>query len=58
MLLRQDVLGRKLVNVESEPPSLVTAHEIELACIEGWWRVVGVDPSRARRAAPRAAAGR
>ncbi len=47
VLLRQDVLGRKLVNVESEPPSLVTANEIELACIDGWWRVVGVDPSRA-----------
>jgi CBS domain-containing protein len=45
VLLRQDVLARKLVNVESDPPSLVTAHEIELACIEGWWRVVGVDPS-------------
>jgi CBS domain-containing protein len=47
VLLRQDVLGRKLVNVESEPPSLVTANEIELSCIDGWWRVVGVDPSRA-----------
>ena len=29
VLLGQDVLGRKLVNVEAEPPSLVTAHEIE-----------------------------
>ena len=46
VLLRQDVLGRKLVNVESEPPSLVTANEIILSCIDGWWRVVGVDPSR------------
>jgi CBS domain-containing protein len=56
VLLRQDVLGRKLVNVESDPPSLVTAHEIELACIDGWWRVVGVDPSlgaQIRRALPR-----
>jgi CBS domain-containing protein len=56
VLLRQDVLGRKLVNVEADPPSLVTAHEIELACIEGWWRVVGVDPSvsaQLRRALPR-----
>lgn len=56
VLLRQDVLARKLVNVESDPPSLVTAHEIELACIEGWWRVVGVDPSaraQLRRALPR-----
>jgi CBS domain-containing protein len=56
VLLRQDVLSRKLVDVEAEPPSLVTAHEIELACIDGWWRVVGVDPSvraQLRRALPR-----
>ena len=56
VLLRQDVLGRKLVNVEADPPSLVTAHEIELACIESWWRVVGVDSSaraQLRRALPR-----
>lgn len=56
VLLRQDVLGRKLVDVESEPPRLVTAHEIELACIDGWWRVVGLDASLAaqvRRALPR-----
>jgi CBS domain-containing protein len=57
VLLRQDVLGRKLVNVEADPPRLVTAHEIELACIDGWWRVVGVDPSvraQLRRALPKA----
>lgn len=56
VLLRQDVLGRKLVDVESEPPRLVTAHEIELACIDGWWRVVGLDASFAaqlRRVLPR-----
>jgi CBS domain-containing protein len=56
VLLAGDVLGRKLVNVEADPPRLVTAQEIELACIEGWWRVVGVDPStraRLRRALPR-----
>jgi CBS domain-containing protein len=56
VLLSQDVLGRKLVNVEADPPSLVTAHEIELACIEGWWRVVGVDHSsraQLRRLLPR-----
>src|SRR5262249_29815368 len=56
VLLGQDVLGRKLVNVEADPPRLVAAHEIELACIEGWWRVVGVDPStraRLRRLLPR-----
>jgi CBS domain-containing protein len=56
VLLGADVLGRKLVYVEADPPRLVTAHEIELACIEGWWRVVGVDHSpraRLRRLLPR-----
>jgi CBS domain-containing protein len=56
VLLGQDVLGRKLVNVEADPPRLVTAYEIELACIEGWWRVVGVDHStraQLRRLLPR-----
>src|SRR6202167_1836181 len=56
VLLGQDVLGRKLVNVEADPPRLVTAHEIELSCIEGWWRVVGVDHStraQLRRMLPR-----
>ncbi|HEV2997520.1 MAG TPA: CBS domain-containing protein [Solirubrobacteraceae bacterium] len=60
VLLSQDVLGRKLVYVEAEPPMLVSSHEIELACIEGWWRVVGVDASRAariRRRLPRALKG-
>jgi CBS domain-containing protein len=56
VLLGADVLGRKLVYVEAEPPILVTAQEIELACIEGWWRLVGVDHSpraRLRRLLPR-----
>jgi CBS domain-containing protein len=56
VLLRQDLLDRKLVNIEADPPRLVTAHEIELACIDGWWRVVGVDPStpaQLRRLLPR-----
>lgn len=56
VLLGGDVLGRKLVDVEAEPPRLVSAQEIELACIDGWWRVVGVDPSpraRLRRLLPR-----
>ncbi len=56
VLLGGDVLARKLVDVEADPPRLVTAHEIELACIDGWWRVVGVDPSpraQLRRALPR-----
>jgi len=55
VLLGGDVLGRKLVDVEAEPPRLVTARELELACIEGWWRVVGADPragGRLRRALP------
>jgi CBS domain-containing protein len=56
VLLGQDVLGRTLVDVEADPPVLVTAREIELACIEGWWRVVGVDNAsraRLRRRLPR-----
>ncbi|MHB1538524.1 MAG: magnesium transporter MgtE N-terminal domain-containing protein [Solirubrobacteraceae bacterium] len=56
VLLRHDVLARKLVDVEADPPSLVTAHEIELACVDSWWRVVGVDPSvsaQLRRLLPR-----
>ncbi|HEY5260802.1 MAG TPA: CBS domain-containing protein [Solirubrobacteraceae bacterium] len=56
VLLGQDVLGRTLVDVEADPPVLVTAHEIELACVESWWRVVGVDNTtraRARRRLPR-----
>src|ERR1700677_3191631 len=56
VLLAGDVLGRKLVDVEADPPRLVTAHEIELSCIESWWRVVGVDSSQRaqlRRTLPR-----
>src|ERR1700679_1005318 len=56
VLLGRDGLGRALVEVEADPPVLVTAHEIELACIEGWWRVVGVDNTaraRVRRRLPR-----
>jgi CBS domain-containing protein len=56
VLLGADVLGRKLVDVEADPPRLVAAREIELACIESWWRVVGVDHStraQLRRALPR-----
>ena len=60
VLLGADVLGRKLVYVEADPPRLVTANEIELACIEGWWRVVGVDHSlraQLRRLLPRRVRG-
>jgi len=56
VLLGGDVLGRKLVDVESDPPRLVTANEIELACIEDWWRVVGLDHTaraQLRRKLPR-----
>ena len=56
VLLGADVLGRKLVDVEADPPRLITAHEIELACIDGWWRVVGVDHNaraQLRRRLPR-----
>jgi CBS domain-containing protein len=59
LLLRQDVLGRQLVDVESA--QLVTAQEIELMCVEGWWRVVAVDTSfraRLRRALPALLAAR
>ncbi|MHB8492797.1 MAG: magnesium transporter MgtE N-terminal domain-containing protein, partial [Solirubrobacteraceae bacterium] len=42
VLLAEDLLGRKLVNVAAEPPLLVIAREIELSCIDGWWRLVGV----------------
>jgi CBS domain-containing protein len=53
VLLREDVLGHKLIHVEGA--RLVTAHEIELASIEGWWRVVAINPSgrvRVRRRLP------
>jgi CBS domain-containing protein len=56
VLLGQDVLGRALVDVEADPPMLVSAHEIGLACIDGWWRVIGVDHTaraRLRRRLPR-----
>ncbi|GAC1526634.1 MAG: CBS domain-containing protein [Thermoleophilaceae bacterium] len=41
VLLRHDLLGRKLVHVAAA--QLATAHDIELMCVEGWWRVVGID---------------
>ncbi|MGI8920709.1 MAG: magnesium transporter MgtE N-terminal domain-containing protein [Solirubrobacteraceae bacterium] len=47
VLLREDILGRKLIHVEAA--RLVPANDIALASIDGWWRVVGIDPSpRAR----------
>jgi CBS domain-containing protein len=44
VLLRSDVLARKLIDVANG--RLVNANDIELGCVDGWWRVVGVDPSR------------
>jgi CBS domain-containing protein len=41
VLLKQDVLDHQLINVDGA--RLVRANEIELARVEGWWRVVGVD---------------
>jgi CBS domain-containing protein len=41
VLLGHDVLDHQLINVEGA--RLVRANEIELARLEGWWRVVGVD---------------
>jgi CBS domain-containing protein/sporulation protein YlmC with PRC-barrel domain len=43
VLLRGDVLDRSLINVETA--RLVTAHEVELVCEDGRWRVAGVDAS-------------
>ena len=41
VLLRKDVLDRQLINVDGA--RLVRSNEIELARIEGWYRVIGVD---------------
>jgi len=49
VLLGDDILGRKLIFVEGA--RLVTAHQIELACVDGWWRVVAINPSRRARLA-------
>jgi hypothetical protein len=47
VLLREDVLDRSLINVDTA--RLVTAREVELVCEGGTWRVAGIDPSfRAR----------
>jgi len=41
VLLRKDVLDRQLINIHGA--RLVRANEIEIARLEGWYRVVGVD---------------
>ena len=54
LLLKQDLLDRQLINVDGA--RLVRANEIEIARVEGWWRVVGVDvgaQSLLRRLLPR-----
>jgi CBS domain-containing protein len=59
VLLRKDVLDRQLINVDGA--RLVRTNEIELARLDGWYRVVGVDVSfrgLARRVVPRALASR
>ncbi|MDE3190068.1 MAG: magnesium transporter [Acidobacteriota bacterium] len=58
VLLRKDVLDRQLINVDGA--RLVRANEIELARLDGWYRVVGVDVGLRgllRRVLPRALAG-
>ncbi len=55
VLLKQDVLDRQLINIDGA--RLVRANEIEIARLEGWYRVVGVDVGLrglARRLVPRA----
>jgi len=42
VLLDDDVLGRRLIDVAAG--RLVHAHDLALARVDGWWRVVGVDP--------------
>ncbi|HZT95061.1 MAG TPA: CBS domain-containing protein [Gaiellaceae bacterium] len=59
VLLKKDVLDRQLINVAGA--RLVRANEIELARLEGWYRVVGVDVSLrglVRRVIPRPLAAR
>ncbi len=54
VLLRKDVLDRQLINVDGA--RLVRANEIEIARLEGWYRVVGVDTGLrgiVRRVVPR-----
>ncbi len=59
LLLREDMLDRQLINVDGA--RIVRANEIEIARIEGWWRVVGIDispRSLLRRLLPRVVASR
>jgi len=59
VLLKKDVLDRQLINVDGA--RLVRSNEIEIARLEGWYRVVGVDVGvrgLLRRLVPRGLAGR
>lgn len=59
VLLKHDVLDHQLINVDGA--RLVRANEVELARLEGWWRVVGVDTGPRggfRRLLPKRAGGR
>ncbi|HUY29439.1 MAG TPA: CBS domain-containing protein [Acidimicrobiales bacterium] len=59
LLLARDLSSRHLINVVGA--RLIRANEIELACVEAEWRVVGVDPTSrgvVRRLLPRALARR
>ena len=54
VLLREDVLGHSLINVDTA--RLVVAREVELTCRDGVWRVAGIDHgirARLRRLLPR-----
>jgi CBS domain-containing protein len=41
VLLGQDLLGHRMINVTGA--RLVRANDLVLGCVEGWWRVVGVE---------------
>ena len=59
VLLRKDVLDHQLIDVDGA--RLRRANDIELARVDGWWRVVGVDVGPRgilRRVAPRRYAAR
>jgi CBS domain-containing protein len=59
VLLKKDVLDRQLINIDGA--RLVRSNEIELARLDGWYRVVGVDVGPRglfRRLAPKALSGR
>lgn len=59
VLLRKDVLDRQVISIEGA--RLVRSNEIEIARLDGWWRVVGVDVGPRglfRRLLPRSLSGR